>query len=37
MEETKGEETEKYMKLAIQQAKIALESGEVPVGCVFVH
>lgn len=23
--------------MAIEQAKIALHSGEVPVGCVFVH
>lgn len=26
-----------YMKLAIEQANIAKESGEVPVGCVIVH
>jgi len=37
MEESKGESPDKYMKLAIQQAAKALEGGEVPVGCVFVH
>ena len=26
-----------YMEMALQQAKLALSSGEVPVGCVFVY
>jgi len=25
------------MKQALDQAKLGLESGEVPVGCIFVH
>ena len=38
MEESKQESIdEKYMGLAIEQARKALETGEVPVGCVFVH
>jgi len=28
---------EKYMKLALKQAKKAYELGEVPIGCVIVH
>ena len=28
---------EKYMKVAIEEAKEALKMGEVPVGCVIVH
>ena len=26
-----------YMEMALEQAKLALSSGEVPVGCVFVY
>ena len=28
---------EHYMRLAIKQAELALDSGEIPVGCVFVN
>ena len=28
---------EKFMKIALEQAKIALDNGEFPVGCVIVH
>jgi tRNA(adenine34) deaminase len=28
---------ETYMKVAIEQAKIAAENGDVPIGCVIVH
>ena len=28
---------EKFMCLAVNQAKLALEAGEVPVGCIIVH
>ena len=30
-------DNEYYMKLALEQAKIAYELGEVPIGCVIVH
>lgn len=30
-------ENEKYMKLALDQAKIAFDNGQFPVGCVIVH
>ncbi len=28
---------EQYMRLAIEQAKIAAENGDVPIGCIIVH
>ncbi|TNV71952.1 hypothetical protein FGO68_gene14842 [Halteria grandinella] len=28
---------EKYMLLALEQAELGLKSGEVPVGCIFLH
>ena len=33
---TQIEDDQKYMKLALDQAQKSLESGEVPVGCIFV-
>lgn len=31
-----GTEQEKYMRIALQQAQLAFEKGEVPIGCVIV-
>ena len=35
--ETFDDNDRKFMTLALEQAKLSLKEGEVPVGCVFVH
>jgi len=37
LEETKQQKDERYMRLSIEQAKIAEENGDVPIGAVIVY
>jgi len=37
LEETQQQKDERYMRLAIEQAKIAEENGDVPIGAVIVY
>ena len=32
-----SDQTENWMKIAIEQAELAMRAGEVPIGCVVVH
>ena len=37
MEQTKQQKDEQYMRSAIEEARVAAENGDVPIGCVIVH
>ncbi len=37
LEETQAQKDQRYMKMAIEAAKIAEENGDVPIGAVIVH
>ena len=37
LEETQNQEYEKYMKLALEEARIAEENGDVPIGAIIVY